>query len=372
MKIKFVIKNFLTWFENKFGILGTALIVSLCLVMLAVFYYSGQANSYTEAYGEAMKQLVGDPFAFALKGKLSLLQYRILTPFLAHFLFLRGNLFFLFPNLMGVLFLSSVFYYFRKKLKYDIIESLVITSMFAFSSTIFVTLRFPWGVDTTSYFLIMLSLIFIDKKIWFFVFALSLLNHESNLFIAPTLMLLFIKKHYGRFSFSVVFKSIIFILLSILPMVLWKQYVDTQMLIVVKFNLHFDLFKHTFYHNHSFLLIGIFMSFKLLWYLPIYTLIDRVRKKDWYNSFVIIIAVIGVTLQLSIAEDMTRLMSLGFLGIIISIVLIKESYPQYSFKKIVLLNLLIPTCYVTGPWINSIYPFWIEDLIHWVRTMQFF
>jgi len=174
--------TFLLYLEQKFGIYFNSFIVSFILLCCAAIYVTPSIAPMELGRGYA--SLTIDPFDFSEQNNL---RYRILTPFMAYCLGLRGSLYIVFPLIIASLFLSAIYFYIRKTQTPS--ESLLITMVICFSSPILFLLHFQGYVDVTSYLLILLIIIFIKKiYVWTPLMTLLLLNHESNVFIIPGLL----------------------------------------------------------------------------------------------------------------------------------------------------------------------------------------
>ena len=151
------------------------------------------------------------------------LRFRILTPFLAYCVGLRGNLYIVFPMLVSLFFLS--FIYFRLRKNEPPSTSLLITSFICFSTPILFLLHFQGYVDITSYLLIWLIIVFIKNKFtWVFLLALLLLNHDSNVFIIPALAFYYFTNAENKTKAAlIVFFGIA---LALLPFYFYRKYVN--------------------------------------------------------------------------------------------------------------------------------------------------
>src|SRR4051812_47965068 len=115
--------------ERKYGIYLSSIIIAFVLLCFAALYVTPALSAMQLGRGYA--SLSTDPFNFSEQNNL---RFRILTPFLAYCVGLRGSLYILFPLIITWLFLSTIYYYLRKTQAPA--ESLFITILICFSSPI--------------------------------------------------------------------------------------------------------------------------------------------------------------------------------------------------------------------------------------------
>ena len=357
------IENTLLKYESKFGLFKFSILTGFLLFILACIYVTPSLEAHSMGCG--YMQISNNPFDFnfvtiaeewfpTLK-----LQFRILTPLIAYLLFLRNDLYIIVPMLFGISLLIALYMYFRKN-NFDIIESVLGVSTIAFSSTLLFTLHYQGFVDMTSYFLIFLAFVFIikEKKIAYLFYALSLFNHESNLFFAPVILWLSIK----NWNMRTILKSVFFISLSILIFVSFHS--------IIKHNLHLDN-KPLNYLTHSYLKenfsliykllpLGVFMTFKLFWFIPLFAGYLLYKKKDYRTLFTIFLILFCDFVQLLFSSDTSRILCLGFPAIILSLIKLKENYSDCFFKKglliIVLISFIVPQYYIGQEFAIPFYP----------------
>jgi hypothetical protein len=92
--------------------------------------------------------------------------------------------------------------------------------------------------------------------------------------------------------------------------------------------------------------LGIFMGFRLLWFVPLYVLFRKTKDRQYRTSALIGLILIGTLAQLVFAADTTRLMGLAFLGLIVSVVHLRTYVAEEHFKRAIsalfFVNLLLP------------------------------
>lgn len=341
------IENFCDFLDHKFGAFFAAVILSFILLFIGSLYVT--PYFHTVELGEFFQSLSVNPFNLQ---EINTMRFRILTPLLAHLLFLRGRLYILMPLAFAILFLSSVYIHFRKSQHYSPAESMSIASLLAFSMPVLFTFRFPGYVDIPNYLFVFLCFVFSERKnpLCFLFFSLGLLNHESIIFMLPAFMLTYNR----RFVFKNFAISIILLAVSFIPVVLYRHYVYVYSNTPIEYSPHYyvnpDNIKHVINAIYRMLPLGIFMTFKLFWVLPVLSVIKDWKNNNYFNAFIIIFIIFLNFSQLLVASDTSRTLSLGFLAIILGARQIKKYYSSEIYLKILMaligLNFLVPQYYI--------------------------
>ena len=285
------------------------------------------------------------PFDFRANNPL---QFRILTPLLAHYLFLRGDIYVFAPLTMGGLFLSLIYFYFRKN-GFSSGESLGVVSLMAFTTPISSALYFMGYVYTTSYLLLFLIIVFIRRPlVWAPLYSLALLNHESNLFAAPWIVML---ENWRGFSVGRYARSLLLISAALLPMVLYRYGVylvgGRAIVYAAGAYLSWGNVRNVFYPGAYYMWAGVFGAFKLLWFFPLYAIyrLVGVRRRRREVAWLGLIIVCAVS-QLLIASDVTRLMGLAFPAVLFGAKAVRDVWGKEVFARrlwlLIGFNFLVP------------------------------
>jgi hypothetical protein len=330
--------------EKKFGLYSSSIIINLILIAIACIYTTPSLSVLE--LGNYYKELSIHPFVFNNNP----VQYRILTPLIAYCLFLRGNLYIIMPLISGLLLLACIYIYFRKK-DFHTLDATCVTAIIAFSSPILFTLHFPGYVDTTSYLLIFLTYIFIEKKqflLAFLFYTLSLINHEINLFMAP----FFLWMCFIQIKVINYWRPLLLLSISCIVIVLFRKFIDRFTNVPFGNNLYFnrDYFIWNFKVMYRLMPLGIFMCFKLFWGLPLFAVYKKIVTKSYKDVFTIIFAILFGCAPLILSSDTSRIVGLSFLSILISVVFLKPLVDSKMFTKyliiLVILNFFVPSYYI--------------------------
>lgn len=344
--------NFLLYLELKFGIYFGSLIVALILLCIAAIYVTPSITPMELGRGYASLSIA--PFDFSEQNNL---RYRILTPFIAYCVGLRGSFYILFPLIISLLFLSGIYFYMRKTQAPA--ESLFTTMLICFSSPILFLLHFQGYVDVTSYLLLLLMIIFIKKiYVWTPLMAMLLLNHESNLFIIPGLLYFYYINSPNKTKAA--FSTISGFTLALIPFLLYRNYINEVSPVEYNFEMYYSQIKENIKSIVLYFPIGFFYAFKLFWLFPMFAFYYYWKEKNLQQLFFYTILMVGVLSQLLFASDTSRLIGLAFPVILFSALKIKQQWGTELFLKrifyLILINFLIPQYYVGQSVMIRFYP----------------
>ncbi len=342
----------LLYLEQKFGIYFSSLIIAFILLCIAAIYVTPSMAPMELGRGYASLSIA--PFDFSEQNNL---RFRILTPFMAYCIGLRGPLYILFPLIIASLFLSAIYFYMRKTQAPS--ESLLITMLICFSSPILFLLHFQGYVDVTSYLLILLMIIFIKKiSIWIPLMTLLLLNHESNLFIIPGLLYFYHINTSNKTNAA--FNAILGFVLAFIPFWLYRKYITEVSPVDYNFEMYYSQIKENIKSIAIHFPIGFFYAFKLFWLFPVFAIYYLWKEKNQQQLMLYTILTLGVLSQLLFASDTSRLIGLAFPVILFSASKIKQQWGTELFLKrifyLILINFLIPQYYVGQSVMIRFYP----------------
>jgi len=339
-KILNKIEKTLLYLEQKCGIYFSSITIALFLICIAAIYVTPAFAPMQLGRGYASLSI--RPFDFSEQNDL---RFRILTPLLAHIVGLRGSLYIVFPTIIAIILLATIYYYLRKNQQPT--ESLFITMLICFSTPILFLLHFQGYVDVTSYLLILLIIIFIKKPfIWIFLMILLLFNHDSNLFILPSLFYLYyIQRNDKRLLIISLALLIIFI-----PFYLYRTWVSSLSPVGYDMEMYSSQIVENVKTIAPCFFIGLFYSFKLFWLFPLIAIYVSWNKKNRHQLILFSLLFFGVLLQLLFASDTSRLIGLAFPLIIFSSVKVLQFWGRDLFLKrtfvLILINFLVPQYYV--------------------------
>jgi len=330
--------------ETKFGLYLSSLILSALLLILASLYATPVFKPIN--HGVYFVQLSTNPFDISSNNPM---QYRILTPLIGYILFLRGESFLILPLIMGWLLLATVYIYSRKQ-GFEESESLAFSSLLAFSSPILFLLHFQGYVDTTSYLLVILAIIFQDKPwVWPLFFSLSVVNHESNCFLLPWFLFLM---YYKRTNLKNIAKSLVVLTFMFSLIMIYRKWVDKNVsgALSAGFYLQWPAIKFNISRIARFFSWGCFEAFKLFWFFPLLTCFEFFVLGRYRDIMHLALIILCAMFQLILASDTSRLMGLAFPSILFSAMALKELWGSNHFKKwiwlVIILNFFVPQYYV--------------------------
>lgn len=336
--------------EARWGVAAGAIVVGAALLLGAAFYTTPAVEP--RFLGVWFSQLSAAPFDF---GQSNPLHFRLLGPLLGYVVGLRGDLFVFLPILFDFALLALAYAICRSR-GLGPGDSFLMASLLAFSCVIFLPLASPAYTDSVSYFFILLAF-GLPRRAYVSVaaFALALLNHEANVALLPALALLIGYEHSERWHRPYVV-AIALTLASLLPLVVMREVIGMRVEAVYGAGDYLSLAYIVFNLQQIAYLapLGAFFAFKLFWYYPLHLVLNP--KSVRRPQLLVLLAIFaGVTSQLLVAFDVTRLFVLGFPGIWLAALWWRRERGEARFRhltwRLVAYNFLVAQYYVAleGP-----------------------
>jgi hypothetical protein len=317
--------------ENRFGLLVTSLVLGLIILGFDMLYITPHFES--AYHGLQYSLLSNAPFDFTVPNPL---RYRILPSLIGYITFLRGDLFFIVPLVFALLFISSVYFVYRRK-GYAPVDALLFSGLIAFSCTTYIQLAAPGYTDAVFYFFIFWAFTSIRNiPLSAVFFSLALLTHESCLFLLPVLLCyaLYLNQGSNRklLAYGIAYG------ISILPLLAYRHWVAAH--VAVEYDLNFYFSEKNIHFAVSkvvpLLSAGLFYAFKLFWFFPAYAASLAWKKKEQRFLLLIFGILICDVLQMIIAFDITRMLCLGFPVILLAAERVKAEWEPAKFTRFAL------------------------------------
>ncbi|MGB3948724.1 MAG: hypothetical protein WBM13_12120 [Bacteroidia bacterium] len=341
--------------ENRFGFFATAFFVGFLLLLLGFVYVTPH---FEAAYHGLQYSLLSlHPFEFSQPNAL---QNRILPSLIGYVFHLRGSLFFIVPLLFAWLFMSTLYFYYRKRVAQPI-DALLFTGIIAFSCTLYIQLISPGYTDVIFYYFIFLSFISVRKLyLSSFFFSLALLTHESLLFLLPGLLMYSYYTNAPELAQKI--KIVIAYLLAILPLFFYRYWVATH--VDVEYDMGFYFSKKNIAFSLQKVLplfpAGAFYAFKLFWFIPIYVLYKTIKHKEYFLFCILLIMLFATFSQLVIAFDISRMLCLAFPVFLISAEKLRDYWNENKFRHFLIvltgLNFLVLQYHMSCDRLNPMLP----------------
>ncbi|MBI5153743.1 hypothetical protein HZA57_00765 [Candidatus Poribacteria bacterium] len=292
-------------------------------------------------------------------GSQSKIPHRLLAPVVAHVLFLRGSWFLAVPIAASLAFVALVFAHFRVT-GLAPSAALGLAAALAVSSPVALALRIYDSVDPVSFLLLWCALVNWRKAaVCGAFYALSLLNHEANLFALPWLALLpWREKAEARLRW----RHMAALGCSLAPMLVLRHAIGQ--LGEIPFSacsyLQWENIKATLAPNPTMLLLGTFEAFRLFWFLPFCGAIFAWRRGHKRASLWLIAAIFSALAQLLVASDTSRLAGFAFVAVLSGSETLHECMGRKKFTQFLwwlfLANLAVPHYYVAQGGAIPLYP----------------
>lgn len=323
--------------------------LSFLLILAACFYV--RVDTGCAYLGRHYAQLAANPFSFDLANPVA---YRILTPLISYLLFLRQGCLISVTNLIlaGVM-IGCVYSYFRKTSPRPgdaFLSALVIT----FSLVILTTVHCGGYTDVTTYLIVFLMWRYRSKR-WVFhgLFLLGLFNRESIGFLVPWFVFISLQSENNKplrlLELCLGFG------LSLLVYYLFRQWISSQQEVQYSTAYYLQSLLENplsrFGQNPGYHSLGLFSVFKVLWVVPVLACLSMWKRQYWSEIGGIALLLVCSWSQLFVAGDTSRMFTLGFMVIIVSLRHFFRT-DDFHFRSwaipLVLLNLLIPQVYTAG------------------------
>jgi hypothetical protein len=331
--------------ELRLGTWGACIVFGLLLMCAAAVYCA--PATFLVNHGILYGAFSVDPATESLKSPIAL---RPLSPVVAHYLFLRGKAFMAFPLLAALVFLSLIIRTCRKQ-GFGAAESIGVASLLAFTSPVLFTLHFAGYVDTVSYLFIGIAIAGIGSDLVVAVcVALALLNHDANLFILPWLFFHAARRRDGwlrRVRLALAAAVALAVVFLVRGAIAGRAPVEWQ----PSFYLNLAYFRENALLNVRGAWLGVFMTFKLCWLVPLFAGLDLIVRKKRVELFDLALAVVCGLATMFITSDSSRLPALAFPAIVSGAAYLRQEAlapPRFarSLWLLIFVNLLVPQYYV--------------------------
>ena len=313
-----------------------SLSVSLCLLCL-VFYFGNKSMGV----GYALRSIA--PFM----QETDWWYKRLLMPVFAHVLFFRGGwLYFIFSHIVTVFFLVIL----RSYLKNEGV-TLPFWQFLSLCTSSFVIFQFqsPGYSDVLAFGLLVLVMskgFTLTSKLSLLVFAL--LTHEASLFIGVVLAWRYLNKKY-LLAYLLVLLTYGFVWLAGYGFQVENLLTSHSSAGMSSVQWVFQNLKQEF--------IGLFISFKALWLLPVVALYIDIKRKYWKNVLFLGLCLFIAVLMTFLGIDTSRMTGWAFPMILVSLQVIYTYFEPRVVSRflsvVFLINILIPSFYIgLNSWIS--------------------
>jgi hypothetical protein len=352
--------------ERRLGRATWPLIGALCFGLAALYVPPSLSPLYLgEHYAEQSRH----PFAFAGRSPIG---FRILTPAIAWLVGLRGELLIVANWAIAAAFLAAVGSYFRRVTKRPA-DALLAVVILASSTVTLVSVLWGYYCDSTTYLIVFGMWMTRGRPIFYALFLLGLLNHESVAFLVPwfvVLALVEIRPFAPALRVQAVgYVAAFAIYFGFRAWVSSRMYVGFDLAYYLA-PLRQDLLS-VWRLTSGTQAIGALSVFKALWLVPAAAAVLAVRRRLWGSlaSWVVLIACVWA--QLLFAYDTTRVFTLAFPLMIVALEALYRT-EDFGFRRwlpaLVLLNLAIRPFFVVKNivWVPDSLPVrslaWLADL----------
>lgn len=341
--------------EHRFGPRTWAMILAAILMIAAAIY--SRPAIHTSALGTAYAQLASNPFGTAPNP----VGYRILTPLISYCIGLRGELIIVTNLLFAGLFIFLIYRYFRKVSPRPG-DAFLAAATITFSLVTLTTLYYGGYCDSLTYLIIFLMWRTRKRAVLFYLLLfLGLVNRESIAFLIPWFAFLTYQEATSNRRWMI--ESVIGLSLSLGLYLVFRESMMAGRTVMYSSDFYLKpmLSDPLIWIRRSVLNwpIGLFSVFKLMWAAVVVAAValwQEGRRRE-VSSFILLLLCAGT--QLAVAYDTSRLLTMGFMVMILSLdYLFKEN--AGGFRKwagwVLLGSLAVPPLYTTSEHIIVMQP----------------
>ena len=344
--------------------LNTLIITGVSLLVLLAFTRLDTNCNYL---GGWYAKLATDPFAFESHNPVG---YRILTPLISYLLGLKGKLIIVTNLLITTAFLGVIYHYFRQHTKRP---GDALFASLAAALTLIATTSIHCGgyTDILTYLVIFLMWVNRSRRwLFFLLLFVGFLNRESIAFLVPWFVYLRVVETDNKS------REIIYTVLGIATVATlylgFRAWIGagTEIQYSVLYYLQqikddpLRIFSMTWYY-HAF---GLYSVLRALWVVPILAIVLWWKERQLKNILQVLLLIIPAWSQLLIAQDTSRMMTLGFMVLFISMIpLLRNDYLRFRSWAFYLLlaNMIIPQVYTAGATVEV----WQTLSMHFLLTL---
>jgi len=338
------LEDFLASQENRFGRIGFAVLLAMALMILACIYV--RPAIHTSALGDNYAQLANDPFS----PEPNPVGYRVLTPLISYLLGFRGQLIIVTNLFFATIFLMLSYLYFRK-IEFDPAEATLGTAVFAFSLVTLTTIYYGGYCDSLTYVIVLLMYWFRSRPLLVsFLLFLGLLNRESIIVLVPWFGFLTLIESKSKVKDL----ALMGIGLVAVAAAYWgyREWINSIRAVPYDLDYYFGplkddplaMFKVSMTHQG----IGLFTVFKATWFLVFVGAVYLWSKRNITQLVSILMLIFLCWLQMFIARDSSRMLTLCFPVMIIALAQLRESnfanYKSWGWYLLIF-NLFVPQLY---------------------------
>jgi hypothetical protein len=347
----------------RLGRVGFCLALAVFMLGIALLYV--RLDTSCRYLGGWYALMAENPFDFAASSDVA---FRRLTPTISYLVGLTGRNIIVTNLIIAGSLLFAVGMFFTSA-AYKLSDAFFAVCAIALSLVTLTTIHCGGYTDSTTYLLIFCM--WMGRRRWWVfypLFFLALLNREAVLFLLP--WILWTRKDHARSIPLWLLDVAIGTAVVLIAYYCFREFISSHG--EVKYSMKwylggllddpFRVYRQTLYYHG----LATFSVFKLLWAIPILATVACLRKRNWNLLFGFVLIFVGSYLQLFIASDTSRLMTLSFMLLPLSFVYLLTGN-QFEIRRwigwLVLANLAVPTLYTANLTIEIWQPYWRHVLI---------
>ena len=341
--------------EDRISSKQLGVIVTIVLMLVCLIYV--RPASHCSFMGKYYAMMASSPFGFNLDNPVP---HRILTSLISYIIGLRGQLVIITNLLFAGGLVYAVYTFFRKHAPKSA-DAFFAAAIITFSLMTVNTVYYGGYNDSLSYLLIFLMWTNVRRRFLFYgLFLLSLFNRETIVFLLPWLV--FLSIHEVSNKMQRYMEMFIGFGISLALYFLFRYWLSHNSEIEYSVSYYLDNFLTNPFGMIKFhfenLWLAIFTVFKIMWIVPVLAFISMWMKGDRFNVASMILLVLGAVTQLFFAYDTSRLLTLSFIVMPLSLLYLYKTDDWQIRNWIIpvfVINMAIPNLNVAGLKIDMIH-----------------
>lgn len=352
-----------TW-ERRLSLFVVALLVGGLTYLMAMGYVSGESFR-PGPHGKQYMAISEAPFAFETSYNVG---YRRLAPLVGYALGLRGERFLWLVIAAAVALSASLYGHLRRSRQFEPAAALGLTWLIGMSSVLVIHFIARGYVDPIYYLCVLWAFLLVDRSRWAWLpLMMAPLVHECTLALWPAWVLWRGEWHHAQDRKR--WWALVEGFLAVLPWVIWRWAADH--LLTANYNFDFylslDNIQGMIQRQLPYYAIGAFFALKFAWALPARVLRLYIDQRAWRRWLAMMLLLLGVAAQATVALDLGRLFSLAFPAVVLAAIdlyQVEENQEQRSLTAWIwwlwLAGLPLLTYYVAGSEVFPLMPWPIK------------
>lgn len=334
--------------EARYGLVWTGLFIAL-VILLAAWLYT-RPGVWPQALGKSYAQLSENPWDFSYNNRI---RFRFLTPLISYLIGLTGRRIIITNHIITFIFLATTYWYARRHFA-DLAAPALLTAVLGTSMVTLSCVYYGGYCDILTY-LIVLLIYWHLRRPWLVVLLLFLGVHNRESIIVMVPWVLYEQFQIRENRYWRLASMAVGLVLAGIGIMLIRDWIASQVATQFSPAYYFNPLKNDLFNwikeATPFQWVGFFSVYKLLWLIPVLACVHWWHQRQWHRLMAIALLWGGVTAQLIVAFDTSRMLTLGFIVMLPCFaVLWKDNLYNVRawLAPLILINLAVPQMYTAA------------------------